>query len=114
MFTPVFDFRQIRCELRHLRSVLSDLISRQNQISHERCRENIPSSTLHTLDQLLLHLQLHTSRVKSRIAWLQVPQRSEAIPADAARDSDQLRDFSPLPAAKSITVDFARFARAAV
>jgi hypothetical protein len=68
----------------------------------------MPPSTLHTLDQLLLHLQLHTSRVKSRIVWLQVAQQAEASSSDAARDSDQLLDFSPLPAAKCITVDFAR------
>jgi hypothetical protein len=57
-------------EFRHLRNVLIDLTSRQNQISAELSSANCSPSSIQDLRGLLHHMQQEITRVQSRISTL--------------------------------------------
>jgi hypothetical protein len=94
------------CELRHLRSVLHDLISRQNQLSLDMSRKQPASESQHVLQQLQSHVQQQVLLVKARICALEV------VPDDCSDDALRCgRQFSPgceQRDAKAICADFAR------
>ena len=89
-------------ELRHLRHVLNDLISRQNQISVEISSAKVASSAFHDVQQLRLHLQQEVRRVQLRISTLEAPVIAEEGQLQPWCDSRPAE-------AKKISVEFARF-----